>query len=170
MLGGDHFDSTPAGGAPSGNWFLSPLIPVENVVGENLRLNPRFHASAHRAQRFHPVHDFLFAYPPPCRTSRVTQLALLPVQHTEPTHIFEASRCFTETNDPCFIRTTVSGIWLEQVLDTLTEEERRIVQEFYINGKNEREACAALGLPKTTFRRREQRLREKLGILLKNFL
>ena len=52
----------------------------------------------------------------------------------------------------------------------LTEEERRIVQEFYINGKNEREACAALGLPKTTFRRREQRLREKLGILLKNFL
>ena len=64
----------------------------------------------------------------------------------------------------------ISGIWLEQVLDTLTEEERRIVQEFYINGKNEREACAALGLPKTTFRRREQRLREKLGILLKNFL
>ena len=32
----------------------------------------------------------------------------------------------------------LSGIWLEQVLDTLTEEERRIVQEFYINGKNER--------------------------------
>ena len=62
----------------------------------------------------------------------------------------------------------LSGIWLEQVLNTLTEEERRIVQEFYINGKNEREACA--GLPKTTFRRREQRLREKLGILLKNFL
>ena len=64
----------------------------------------------------------------------------------------------------------LSGIWLEQVLGTLTEEERRIVQEFYIGGKNEREACAALGLPKTTFRRREQRLREKLGILLKNFL
>lgn len=64
----------------------------------------------------------------------------------------------------------LSGIWLEQVLGTLTEEERRIVQEFYINGKNEREACAALSLPKTTFRRREQRLREKLGILLKNFL
>lgn len=64
----------------------------------------------------------------------------------------------------------LSGIWLEQVLDTLTEEERRIVQEFYIDGKSEREACAALGFPKTTFRRREQRLREKLGILLKNFL
>lgn len=64
----------------------------------------------------------------------------------------------------------LSGVWLEQVLSTLTEEERKIVQEFYINGKTEREACAALGLPKTTFRRREQRLREKLGILLKNFL
>ena len=64
----------------------------------------------------------------------------------------------------------LSGIWLEQVLGTLTEEERRIVQEFYIDGKKEREACAALGIPKTTFRRRERRLREKLGILLKNFL
>lgn len=64
----------------------------------------------------------------------------------------------------------LSGIWLEQVLGTLTEEEHRIVQEFYIDGKKEREACAALGIPKTTFRRRERRLREKLGILLKNFL
>lgn len=64
----------------------------------------------------------------------------------------------------------LSGVWLEQVMNTLTEEERNIVQEFYIDGKTEREACAALGLPKTTFRRREQRLREKLGILLKKFL
>ena len=64
----------------------------------------------------------------------------------------------------------LSGIWVEQVLGTLPEEEHRIVQEFYIDGKKEREACAALGIPKTTFRRRERRLREKLGILLKNFL
>ena len=119
MLGGHYFDSTPAGGAPSGNWFLSPLIPVENVVGEKLRLNPRFYAPAHRAQRFHPVHDFLFAYPPPCRTSRVTQLALLPVQHTEPTHIFEASRCFTETNGPCFIRTTVERTFRDKIIGAL---------------------------------------------------
>ena len=45
----------------------------------------------------------------------------------------------------------LSGIWLEQVLNTLTEEERRIVQEFYINGKNEREACAALGPSQNDF-------------------
>ena len=64
----------------------------------------------------------------------------------------------------------LSGVWLEQVLATLTEEEREIVREFYINGKTERAACAALGLPRTTFQRREKRLREKLGILLKSFL
>ena len=64
----------------------------------------------------------------------------------------------------------LSGFWLEFLLETLTEEEREIVHHFYIQGKSEREACAAMGLPKTTFRRREKRLREKLGILLKNFL
>ena len=63
----------------------------------------------------------------------------------------------------------LSGIWLEQVLDTLTEEERRIVQEFYINGKNEREACAALGLPKTTFRRGGRAWGEKWEFFLKIF-
>lgn len=64
----------------------------------------------------------------------------------------------------------LSRIWLEELLETLTEEERGIVQLFYIQGKTERTACAALGLPKTTFRRHEQRLRVKLGILLKKYL
>lgn len=64
----------------------------------------------------------------------------------------------------------LSGIWLEQVLATLTEEEREIVREFYINGKTERAACAAIGIPRTTFQYREKKLREKLGILLKSFL
>ena len=64
----------------------------------------------------------------------------------------------------------LSGVWLEQLLSTLTEEEQQIVREFYIGGKTVREACVALGLPKSTFQRREKKLREKLGILLKNFL
>ena len=64
----------------------------------------------------------------------------------------------------------LAGIWLEQILETLTEEERGIIREFYINGRTERAACAALGIPRTTFQYREKRLREKLGILLKNFL
>ena len=107
MFGGDHFDSTPAGGAPSGNWFLGPLILVENVVGEKLRLNPRFYAPAHRAKRFHPVRDFLFAPPPLCRASCVTQLALLLDQHCEPTHVFGESRSIAEANDPFFILTAI---------------------------------------------------------------
>lgn len=63
-----------------------------------------------------------------------------------------------------------NGIWLEQILETLTEEERGIIREFYINGRTERAACDALGIPRTTFQYREKRLREKTGILLKNFL
>lgn len=64
----------------------------------------------------------------------------------------------------------LSGIWLEELLMNLTQEEQEIVRLFYIQGKTERAASAALGLPKSTFRRHEQRLREKLGKLLKNYL
>lgn len=64
----------------------------------------------------------------------------------------------------------LSGVWLEQLLGILTEEERKIVHEFYIGGKTERAACAALGVARSTFQRRERKLREKLGIMLKKFL
>lgn len=74
------------------------------------------------------------------------------------------------SSEPSVDELVLSGIWLEELLETLTEEERGIVQLFYIQGKTERAACAALGLPKTTFRRHEQRLRVKLGILLKKYL
>lgn len=64
----------------------------------------------------------------------------------------------------------LSGIWLEELLGTLTEEEQEIVKQFYIQEKSERAAASALGLSKTTFRRHEQRLRAKLGVLLKKYL
>lgn len=64
----------------------------------------------------------------------------------------------------------LSDVWLDTVLDALTDEEKKIVIEFYINGRTEREMSGILGVPKTSFRRRESRLRKKLGILLKDFL
>lgn len=64
----------------------------------------------------------------------------------------------------------LSGMWLEDLLMNLTWEEQEIVRQFYIQGKTERAASAALGLPRSTFRRHERRLREKLGKLLKNYL
>ncbi len=64
----------------------------------------------------------------------------------------------------------LSGIWLEELLHTLTEEERQIVRLFYIQGGTERAVSSVMGLPKTTFRRHEQKLRKKLGVLLKKFL
>ena len=61
-------------------------------------------------------------------------------------------------------------IWMKQLLETLTEEEREIIREFYINGKTEREMSAVMEVPKTNFRRREEKLRKKLRILLNDFL
>ena len=69
-----------------------------------------------------------------------------------------------------FESSILSGFWFESVLETLTEEEKEIVREFYINGKTERAACAVLGIPRTTFQYREKNLRKKLGILLNDFL
>ena len=119
MLGGDHFDSLSTGLAPSGNWLLGPLILVEDVLREEIPLDPRFHPLIHRAQRLHSVRNFLFTHSSPCRTACVTQLALFPVQHTEPTYIFEVSRCFTETNDPFFIRTTVERTFKDEIIGAL---------------------------------------------------
>ena len=61
-------------------------------------------------------------------------------------------------------------IWMKQLLETLTEEEREIVREFYMEGRSERAVCDILGVPRTTFQYREQKLRKKIGILLKSFL
>ena len=74
------------------------------------------------------------------------------------------------SSDPSVEELVLSGIWLEELLKTLTAEEQGIIWHFYIQGKSERAACAALGIPKTTFRRHEQRLRVKLGVLLKKYL
>lgn len=72
--------------------------------------------------------------------------------------------------DPSVEDLVLSGIWLEELLETLTTEEQDIIRLFYIQEKSERAASAAMGIPKTTFRRHEQRLRVKLGILLKKYL
>lgn len=107
---------------------------------------------------------------PRYRLNRQTQAQVrVPARECSLEQLTAAGQQFL-SSDPSVDELVLSGIWLEELLETLTEEERGIVQLFYIQGKTERAACAALGLPKTTFRRHEQRLRVKLGILLKKYL
>ncbi len=61
----------------------------------------------------------------------------------------------------------ISSLWLKELMRSLSPEERGIIYHFYVLDKSEREACAALQLSQTTFRRRRDALLEKLRNLLK---
>ena len=61
----------------------------------------------------------------------------------------------------------ISSLWLKDLMRSLSPEERGIIYHFYLLDKPEREACAALHLSQTTFRRRRDALLAKLRNLLK---
>lgn len=103
------------------------------------------------------------------RDPRTQAVILVPARECSLDELLEAGKQFTSTVSDVE-ELVLSGIWLEELLETLTEEEQEIVKQFYIQGKSERAAASALGLSKTTFRRHEQRLRAKLGTLLKKYL
>ena len=60
----------------------------------------------------------------------------------------------------------VSSVWLEEILSLLTDEERQIIEQLYIFGHTEREACSAMNLVLSTFQRRKKALLQKLCSLL----
>ena len=60
----------------------------------------------------------------------------------------------------------ISNLWLEDLIRGLSPEEQGIIYQFYVLDKSERDACAALRLAQTTFRRRREALREKLRNVL----
>ena len=61
----------------------------------------------------------------------------------------------------------LSSIWLREILQTLIPEEQEIIRQLYFLNKTEREACAAMNLPKTSFRRKKEALLKKLRRLIK---
>lgn len=104
-----------------------------------------------------------------CRDEHTQTVILMPARESSLDELLSYGQPVAVV--PSYVEDLVlSGIWLEELLQTLSEEEQKIVRLFYIEGRTERAASAAMGLPKTTFRRREQRLRKKLGVLLKKFL
>ena len=64
----------------------------------------------------------------------------------------------------------VSSVWLEEILSLLTDEERQIIEQLYIFGHTEREACSAMNLVLSTFQRRKKALLQKLRSLLEKNL
>ena len=71
------------------------------------------------------------------------------------------------TGGPTPEEEAISSLWLKELMRSLSPEERGIIYHFYVLDKSEREACAALQLSQTTFRRRRDALLEKLRNLLK---
>lgn len=91
--------------------------------------------------------------------------ALFPSREDSYERLLETDQQFA-TDDSPVEEQVVTSVWLENLMKDLSEEEREIIRQLYFLNKSEREACAALHLAKTTFRRRKMALLEKLRILL----
>lgn len=60
----------------------------------------------------------------------------------------------------------IASVWLQELMQGLSDEERQIIYQLYVLDRTEREAYAALRLARTTFQSRKYALLEKLRNLL----
>jgi len=71
---------------------------------------------------------------------------------------------------PSMEEQVIDSVWLQDLMQGLTEQERQIIHQLYVLGKTERKSCAAMGLNLSTFQRHRDALLKKLReILQKNF-
>lgn len=69
--------------------------------------------------------------------------------------------------DPTPEEEASSSLWFQDLMRSLSEEEREIIRQLYVLDRTERQASAAMRLARTTFQRRKTALLEKLRNLLK---
>ena len=62
----------------------------------------------------------------------------------------------------------VSSVWLEGLLECLSEDERIILHKLYFEDKSERIVSMELGISKTALHQRKVKLLQKLKIFLEN--
>lgn len=62
----------------------------------------------------------------------------------------------------------VSSVWLEELLQCLSADERIILRKLYFEDKSERIASMELGISKTALHQRKVKLLQKLKIFLEN--
>lgn len=72
------------------------------------------------------------------------------------------------TSDQPVEEQAVSSVWLEGLLECLSEDERIILHKLYFEDKSERIVSMELGISKTALHQRKVKLLQKLKIFLEN--
>ena len=79
----------------------------------------------------------------------------------------EKDRQFTASGQPVEEQ-AVSSVWLEELLQHLSSDERIILHKLYFEDKSERIVSMELGISKTALHQRKVKLLQKLKIFLEN--
>lgn len=93
--------------------------------------------------------------------------SFLPSREDSYERLLEQDRQFAASAQPVEEQ-AVSSVWLEGLLECLSEDERIILHKLYFEDKSERIVSMELGISKTALHQRKVKLLQKLKIFLEN--
>lgn len=91
----------------------------------------------------------------------------LPSREDSYDRLLEKDRQFTAP-DRSVEEQAISSVWLEELLQYLSVDEKSILHKLYFEEKSERIVSTELGISKTALHQRKVKLLQKLKIILKN--
>lgn len=93
--------------------------------------------------------------------------SFLPSREDSYERLLEQDRQFAASAQPVEEQ-AISSVWLEGLLECLSEDERIILHKLYFEDKSERIVSMELGISKTALHQRKVKLLQKLKIFLEN--
>ena len=93
--------------------------------------------------------------------------SFLPSREDSYERLLEQDKQFAASAQPVEEQ-AVSSVWLEGLLECLSEDERIILHKLYFEDKSERIVSMELGISKTALHQRKVKLLQKLKIFLEN--
>ena len=93
--------------------------------------------------------------------------SFIPSREDSYEHLLEQDKQFAASGQPVEEQ-AVSSVWLEGLLECLSEDERIILHKLYFEDKSERIVSMELGISKTALHQRKIKLLQKLKFFLEN--
>ena len=93
--------------------------------------------------------------------------SFLPSREDSYERLLEQDRQFAASAQPVEEQ-AISSVWLEELLQYLSADERIILRKLYFEDKSERIVSTELGISKTALHQRKVKLLQKLKIFLEN--
>ena len=97
----------------------------------------------YRAYQHYERKEEYFSYDLKTEKFQKETASFLPSREDSYERLLEKDRQFAASGQSVE-KMVVSSVWLEEILSLLTDEERQIIEQLYIFGHTEREACSAM--------------------------